>query len=76
MRHFDSLSISRYSLMLVKFDFPHMSFEEAKEYLPQIDADGSWHLITRRDSKTLAKMVAASLESEQVHHNFQFIYRC
>jgi len=35
-------------------------------YLPQISANGSWHLITRGDSNILAEQVAASFDSEQV----------
>jgi len=34
--------------------------------LPQIAANGSWHLFTRGDSNILAEQVAASFDSEQV----------
>ena len=45
---------------------PQMSFEKGKDYLPQLAADGSWHLVTRGDSNILAKQIAASIESEHV----------
>ena len=45
---------------------PRMTFEQGKEFLPQLAADGSWHLATRGDSNILAKQCAASTESDIV----------